>query len=103
PQAFIVHAIGLNSHPSECMPPTLGRRSQASMRIVSVATEVLALAPRMFASHIWPMHAAPQMAEVASLVGDPARANILCALLDGRALTAGGAACFSRAVPPHTH
>ena len=28
------------------------------------------------------------MAEVAALVGDPARANILCALLDGRALTA---------------
>jgi DNA-binding transcriptional ArsR family regulator len=30
----------------------------------------------------------PQMAEVAALVGDPARANILCALLGGRALTA---------------
>ena len=29
------------------------------------------------------------MAAVAALVGDPARANILCALLDGRALTAG--------------
>jgi DNA-binding transcriptional ArsR family regulator len=29
------------------------------------------------------------LAEVAALVGDPARANILCALLDGRALTAG--------------
>jgi DNA-binding transcriptional ArsR family regulator len=28
------------------------------------------------------------MAEVAALVGDPARANILCALLGGRALTA---------------
>ena len=31
---------------------------------------------------------APQIAEVAALVGDPARANILCALLGGRALTA---------------
>ena len=30
----------------------------------------------------------PQMAEIAALVGDPARANILCALLVGRALTA---------------
>ena len=28
------------------------------------------------------------LAEVAALVGDPARANIMCALLDGRALTA---------------
>jgi DNA-binding transcriptional ArsR family regulator len=34
------------------------------------------------------MSQAPQMAEVAALVGDPARANILCALLGGRALTA---------------
>ena len=71
------------------------------MRIVSVATEVLALAPRMFPSHIWAMHAAPQMAEVASLVGDPARANILCALLDGRALTAGELA-FVAGVSPQT-
>jgi len=31
---------------------------------------------------------ATRLAEVAALVGDPARANILCALLDGRALTA---------------
>ena len=31
---------------------------------------------------------APQIAEVAALVGDPARANILVALLTGRALTA---------------
>src|SRR6201985_2481018 len=31
---------------------------------------------------------APQIAEVAALVGDPARATILCALLAGRALTA---------------
>ena len=29
------------------------------------------------------------MAAIAALVGDPARANILCALLDGRAFTAG--------------
>ena len=28
------------------------------------------------------------LAEVAALVGDPARANIMCALMDGRALTA---------------
>jgi DNA-binding transcriptional ArsR family regulator len=41
------------------------------------------------------------MAEVASLVGDPARANILCALLDGRALTAGELA-FAAGVSPQT-
>jgi DNA-binding transcriptional ArsR family regulator len=34
------------------------------------------------------MTPAPQIAEVAALVGDPARANILCALLGGRAVTA---------------
>ena len=34
------------------------------------------------------MSNAPQIAEVAALVGDPARASILCALLGGRALTA---------------
>jgi len=47
------------------------------------------------------MHAAPQMAEVAALVGDPARANILCALLDGRALTATELA-FAAGVSPQT-
>jgi hypothetical protein len=31
---------------------------------------------------------APQIAEVAAVVGDPARANTLVALLGGRALTA---------------
>jgi DNA-binding transcriptional ArsR family regulator len=41
------------------------------------------------------------MAEVAALVGDPARANILCALLDGRALTAGELA-FAAGVSPQT-
>jgi DNA-binding transcriptional ArsR family regulator len=41
------------------------------------------------------------MAEVAALVGDPARANILCALLDGRALTATELA-FSAGVSPQT-
>ncbi|HWM48956.1 MAG TPA: winged helix-turn-helix domain-containing protein [Xanthobacteraceae bacterium] len=35
------------------------------------------------------MQPVPHLAEVAALVGDPARANILCALLDGRSLTAG--------------
>jgi DNA-binding transcriptional ArsR family regulator len=41
------------------------------------------------------------MAEIAALVGDPARANILCALLEGRALTATELA-FAAGVSPQT-
>jgi DNA-binding transcriptional ArsR family regulator len=47
------------------------------------------------------MSNAPQMAEVAALVGDPARANILCALLGGRALTATELA-YAAGVSPQT-
>jgi DNA-binding transcriptional ArsR family regulator len=42
------------------------------------------------------MSDALDMATVAALVGDPARANILCALLDGRALTASELAYAAR-------
>lgn len=42
------------------------------------------------------------LAIVASLVGDPARANILCALLDGRALTSGELAYAARVSPQTT-
>jgi DNA-binding transcriptional ArsR family regulator len=42
-----------------------------------------------------------RFAEIASLVGDPARANILTALLDGRALTAGELA-YAAGVTPQT-
>jgi DNA-binding transcriptional ArsR family regulator len=41
------------------------------------------------------------LAAIAALVGDPARANILCALLDGRALTAGELA-YAAHVSPQT-
>jgi DNA-binding transcriptional ArsR family regulator len=47
------------------------------------------------------MSNAPLMAEVAALVGDPARANMLCALLGGRALTAGELA-YAAGVSPQT-
>lgn len=40
------------------------------------------------------------LAEVAALVGDPARANMLVALLDGQALTAGELAFFAHVTPP---
>jgi len=43
-----------------------------------------------------------EIAVVAALVGDPARANILSALLDGRALTASELAYFARVTPQTT-
>ncbi|HEV2302241.1 MAG TPA: winged helix-turn-helix domain-containing protein [Stellaceae bacterium] len=46
------------------------------------------------------MNTAPLIAEIAGLVGEPARANMLTALLDGRALTAGELAYAARVAPP---
>jgi DNA-binding transcriptional ArsR family regulator len=48
-----------------------------------------------------PMSEVLDMAAVAALVGDPARANILCALMDGRAFTAGELA-YAAHVSPQT-
>ncbi|GGF41624.1 ArsR family transcriptional regulator [Aliidongia dinghuensis] len=45
------------------------------------------------------MIAASNLAEVAALVGDPARANMLAALMDGRALTATELAFMARVTP----
>jgi DNA-binding transcriptional ArsR family regulator len=47
------------------------------------------------------MSNAPHIAEVAALVGDPARANMLCELLGGRALTATELA-YCAGVSPQT-
>jgi len=47
------------------------------------------------------MSNAPQIAEVAALVGDPARANMLVALLGGRAITATELA-YAAGVSPQT-
>jgi DNA-binding transcriptional ArsR family regulator len=47
------------------------------------------------------MSEALDMATIGALIGDPARANILCALLDGRALTAGELA-YAAHVSPQT-
>jgi DNA-binding transcriptional ArsR family regulator len=47
------------------------------------------------------MLAAPSISEVAAIVGNPARANVLMALLDGRALTAGELA-YAAGVSPQT-
>jgi DNA-binding transcriptional ArsR family regulator len=45
------------------------------------------------------MNGGPDLALVASLIGDATRANILAALLDGRALTASELAYFARVTP----
>ena len=45
------------------------------------------------------MTTAPSIAEIAALVGDPARANMLLALMDGRALTASELAYAARVAP----
>src|ERR1700758_383066 len=45
------------------------------------------------------MNTGPLIAEIAALVGDPARATILTALLDGRALTATELAYAARITP----
>jgi DNA-binding transcriptional ArsR family regulator len=64
--------------------------------------EVFAVATERRRAHIERMADAPQIAEVAALVGDPARANILCALLGGRALTATELALTAGVSPPTT-
>jgi DNA-binding transcriptional ArsR family regulator len=50
---------------------------------------------------MWAMKESVQISEVAALVGDPARANMLSALMDGRALTAGELA-YAAGVSPQT-
>ncbi|MCI0754039.1 ArsR/SmtB family transcription factor [Teichococcus vastitatis] len=40
------------------------------------------------------------LAKTAALIGDPARANMLGALMDGRALTAGELAAVAGVAPP---
>ncbi len=45
------------------------------------------------------MKSGPDIAEVAALIGDPARSNVLVALMDGRALTASELACAAGVSP----
>jgi DNA-binding transcriptional ArsR family regulator len=62
-------------------------------------TSTRARSPR--APYIFGVSEVLDIAAVAALVGDPTRANILCALLDGRALTAGELA-YAAHVSPQT-
>jgi DNA-binding transcriptional ArsR family regulator len=67
----------------------------------TVATELWTMAKMPMSAHIPRVEGVGEIAEVAALVGDPARANMLCALLDGRALTASELA-YSAGVSPQT-
>ena len=77
-------------------PVLMGDGSRA---LTSMAAEVFSTASRSDGSRIRTMHTAPLIAEIASLVGDPARAMMLTALLDGRALTATELAYAARVTP----
>src|SRR3989441_11374183 len=55
--------------------------------------------PRRTRCYIEPMITGPLTAEIAGLVGEPARATMLSALLDGRALTASELAFAARVTP----
>jgi hypothetical protein len=56
--------------------------------IASANSELSADDISLARSYLAGMLGASSMSEVAALVGNPARANVLMALLDGRALTA---------------
>src|SRR3974390_3275694 len=83
----------------------MGAWRRPFIRFASAASEVLPVAMAAACVPISTKDAnmsnAPQIAEVAALVGDPARANILCALLGGRALTATELA-YAAGVTPQT-
>jgi DNA-binding transcriptional ArsR family regulator len=66
----------------------------------SVIAEVSSLAPAVGSAYVWIMTGThPAISEVAALVGNPARANILLSLSDGRALTATELACVAGVSP----
>jgi DNA-binding transcriptional ArsR family regulator len=69
--------------------------------IVSAEAEALPRDLRAQESYVQPMTTSPYIAEAASLIGDPARANLLAALMDGRALTASELA-YRAGVAPST-
>ena len=77
------------------LPP---KRSDAPMG-TSTMIEASTGRPRRTGCYIAPMIPGPLIAEIAELVGEPARATMLSALLDGRALTATELAHAARVTP----
>jgi DNA-binding transcriptional ArsR family regulator len=64
-------------------------RAVATLRIATTETEISARETTEMPSQIFGMSGSqPSIAEIAALVGDPARVNMLTVLLDSRALTA---------------
>jgi len=72
-----------------------------SAPIVSAESEASARDIPLLHPCVFGMPGAPSISEVAALVGNPARANVLVALLDGRSLTAGELA-YAAGVSPQT-
>jgi hypothetical protein len=81
---------GLRS-PSTSIPPDAAP--------TSITVEVVDRAVRQIGCYIGQMITGPLIAEIAALVGEPARATMLSALLDGRALTASELAYAARVTP----
>src|SRR5262245_21733559 len=79
-------------------PECFGRR-RSGPPDTSGAAEVFRAAGAARSRYTAPMSEILDMAAIASLVGDPARANILTALLDGRALTASELAYAAHITP----
>src|SRR5436190_24214416 len=75
-----------------------GRRRIAAQN-ASAPAELSGDAERACARYSPRMSEVLDIAAVAALVGDPARANMLCALLDGRALTASELAYAAHITP----
>jgi DNA-binding transcriptional ArsR family regulator len=85
--------------PPPLAPDRYGAGRTVAWRNTSAAAEAWPLAPGGAAPHARRMSSQAQLAEVAALVGDPARANMLMALSDGRALTATELAYLARITP----
>ncbi|MET4070541.1 DNA-binding transcriptional ArsR family regulator [Bradyrhizobium sp. S3.2.6] len=62
-------------------------------------TEVFVLGTASLSAYEKGMDTGPKIAQVAALIGDPARANMLSALMDGRTLTASELAYVSGVAP----
>jgi DNA-binding transcriptional ArsR family regulator len=82
--------------------PTIGRSASAlipTRMIVRSRSNCFLQTARRIGYYTKQMITGPLIAEIAALVGEPARATMLSALLDGRALTASELAYAARVTP----
>ena len=86
----------------ECALPAEAWRARPrpSCTFASSAIEANAIAAARPIGHHRPMESGPSFAVLGALLGDPARANMLDALTDGRAFTAKELAWHARVAPP---